>query len=95
MSLGFVPGAPYAQAASWSDPRVTKLYKAAAGETNDHKRNQLTSELMTIFRDQGPYVVWAFEAGPQFFNVRIGGIENSAIRPLNGFTLKKFFVKSS
>ena len=50
---------------------------------------------MTIFRDQGPYVVSAFEAGPQFFNVRIGGIENSAIRPLNGFTLKKFFVKSS
>jgi len=94
MSLGFVPGADYYKTASWSSPETTRLYKQAVAETDDAKRNELSGEIMRAFRDEGPYLIWGFEASPDLYSAKIGGQETSALRGLNGFRLEKFFVKA-
>jgi peptide/nickel transport system substrate-binding protein len=94
MSSAFIPKAPYAYVASWITPRATRLYRAAAAEINPQKRNELTRELMTFFRDNGPYIVWAHEASPDLYSARIGGQETSAVRNLNGFRFEKYFTRS-
>ncbi len=94
MSLAFVPDADYYATASWSTPETTKLYEQAVSETDADARNKLSSEIMAIVRDQGPYIVWGFEASPDLYSVNIGGQENSLVRSLNGFRLEKFFLKA-
>jgi peptide/nickel transport system substrate-binding protein len=94
MSLAFVPKGAYYATASWASPRTTDLYRQAVAEQDDAKRADLTGEISRDFRDNGPYVIWAFEAGSNIYSAKIGGQENSAIRGLNGYRLDKFFVKS-
>ncbi len=94
MSLAFVPDADYYATASWSTPETTKLYEQAVAETDAGRRNELSAEIMGRFRDEGPYVVWGFEASPDLYGAKIGGQENSLVRSLNGFRLEKFFVKA-
>jgi peptide/nickel transport system substrate-binding protein len=78
---------------SWATDKATKLYKAASAEGNSKIRDEITSEMMTIFHNDGPYVVWAFETSQSLYSSKIGGQENSPIRSLNGFDFSGFFVK--
>ncbi|MGH2944738.1 MAG: ABC transporter substrate-binding protein [Solirubrobacteraceae bacterium] len=94
MSLAFVPGADYFKTASWATDETTRLYEEAASQTDEAKRNELSAEIMLRFRDEGPYIVWAFEASPDLYSAKIGGQENSVVRSLNGFRLEKFFIKA-
>lgn len=78
---------------SWATDKATKLFKAASAEGNSKIRDEITSEMMTIFHNDGPYVVWAFETSQSLYSSKIGGQENSPIRSLNGFDFSGFFVK--
>ena len=93
-SEAFLPDAIFSKAAAWSDPTATKLYKQAAAETDAAKRNQLVSELLVLFRDKGPYIVWAFEASPNIYSARVGGGVPNATGSLNGSQLERFYIKS-
>jgi peptide/nickel transport system substrate-binding protein len=94
MSLAFVPKGSYFATASWSNQRTTDLYHQAVTQLDGSKRAELTGEILRFFRENGPYVIWAFEGGSNIYSAKIGGQENSAIRPLNGYKLDKFFIKS-
>ncbi|MBS1884781.1 MAG: ABC transporter substrate-binding protein [Actinobacteria bacterium] len=94
MSQALVPGAAYYSTTEWSTPETTKLYKEAAAQTDETKRNGLEAEIMRRIHDEGPYIVWGFEASPDLYTSRIGGQENSVVRSLNGFRLSKFYVTS-
>jgi peptide/nickel transport system substrate-binding protein len=93
-SEGFLPHAIFSKAAAWSDPTATNLYKQASAETDATKRNELVGELLVLFRDKGPYIVWAFEASPNIYSSRVGGGEPNATGSLNGLQLERFYIKS-
>ncbi len=78
---------------SWATDKAPKLFKAASAEGNSKIRDEITSEMMTIFHNDGPSVVWAFETSQSLYSSKIGGQENSPIRSLNGFDFSGFFVK--
>jgi peptide/nickel transport system substrate-binding protein len=81
------------QYTSWATEKATKLFKAAAAQGDPKKRDEITREMMLIFHNDGPYVVWAFETSQSLYSSKIGGQENSPIRSLNGFDFSGFFVK--
>lgn len=89
----FNADSPYYSTTNWATPESTKLYSQAIGETDEDKRNEMTGEMMRIFHDDGPYVVWAFEATTDIYASNVGGQENNAIRGLNGFALDKFYLQ--
>lgn len=90
----FNSDAPYYSTTNWQTPETTSLYAAAIKETDEAKRNQLTGDMMRTFRDQGPYVVWGFEATTSIYSSKVGGQENNVIRGLNGFSFSKLFLKA-
>ncbi len=88
----FAPNAPYFETTNWSPPRTSDLYDQAMRETDEAKRNELTGEMMRIFHDDGPYVVWAFEAPTDIYSSTLGGQQNNVFRGLNGFALDQFYL---
>ena len=70
---------------------VNRLRKKAA--SNPPSFDEITKEMLTIFHNEGPYIVWGFQASPDVYTSRIAGQENSSVRGLNGFHLETFFIK--
>ena len=89
----FNPDSQYYKVQNWGPEKVQKLYKQAVGTGDPKLRDEITKEMLTIFHNEGPYIVWGFQASPDVYTSRIAGQENSSVRGLNGFHLETFFIK--
>ena len=89
----FNPDSEYFKVQNWGPEKTQKLYKQAVGTGDPKLRDEITKEMLTIFHNEGPYIVWGFQASPDIYTSRIAGQENSSVRGLNGFHLETFFIK--
>ena len=93
-SLEFLTTSPYYKICHYATAQTTKLYGEAVRQTNAAKRNELSGEIMRIFHDDGPYVLWAFEDDADIYSSRIGGAESNATFSLNGYHLENYYIRS-